>query len=53
MVDEGKLGGADEDGRSTGVGALRGGGGFGNQGYLECGNIGRVGGSSRVGVDRW
>ena len=35
MMDEGKLGGADEDGRSTGVGALRGGRGFGNQGYLE------------------
>ena len=35
MVDEGELGGADEDGRSTGVGALRGGRGFGNQGYLE------------------
>ena len=25
MMDEGKLGGADEDGRSTGVGVLRGG----------------------------
>ena len=53
MVDEGKLGGADEDGRSTGVGVLRGGRGFGNQGYLEGGRFGRVGGSSRVGVDRW
>ena len=35
MVDEGKVGGADEDGRGTGVGALRGGMVFGNQGYLE------------------
>jgi hypothetical protein len=35
MVDEGELGGADEDGRSTGVGVLRGGGGFGDQGCLK------------------
>ena len=35
MIDEGKLGGADENGGGTGVGTLRGGRGFGDKGYLK------------------
>ena len=35
MGDEGKLGGTDEHGGGTGIGVLRGGRCFGNQGYLE------------------
>ena len=37
VFDEDKLGGADKDSGGTGVGMLRGGGGFGDQGYLEIG----------------
>lgn len=53
VLDDGELRVADENGGSAGVSVLGGEVGLGDNGYLEGRHCGRVGGSSRNGLDRW